>query len=352
MDEPLYINQCFWDIEASGTSNSEGGTGLTTDQMQDIQTYLDAGWDMVGERENGTADIWRMPEGGGYPELSVFSEDYQPHNLAGSGTPEDPYQIATAEDLGAIRRYDSSACYKLVADVNLSGITWDTPPIPEFNGSLDGNCHRIMNLTIYSQLHGDIGLFGSIGNNGHIWNLGLENVSILMPDSSGEIGGLAGFSNGDINNCYATGRVSTGNNSLWLGLLVGGNSGNIKNCYAIGNISVGDDSNTVGGIVGYNSYGLIQTCYAATSISCSNNKCSSIGGLLGEDWWDTITITGNYFLAASDGGGPDNGYGLPLTDEQMKQQISFVGWDFDNIWMICEGIDYPRLQFQETQCGE
>ena len=41
--------------------------------------------------------------------------------------------------------------------------------------------------------------------------------------------------------------------------------------------------------------------------------------------------------------GPNNGYGTPLTDAQMKQQSSFVGWDFTTIWAICEGTNYPRL---------
>lgn len=43
---------CFWDIQASGQSVSEGGTGLTTDQMQDPASYLAAGWDFV--------HIWRL----------------------------------------------------------------------------------------------------------------------------------------------------------------------------------------------------------------------------------------------------------------------------------------------------
>ena len=30
----------------------------------------------------------------------------------------------------------------------------------------------------------------------------------------------------------------------------------------------------------------------------------------------------------------------------MKQQATFVNWDFDNIWGIEEGITYPFLQWQ------
>ncbi len=349
----LYISQCFWDIEATGASNSYGGKGLTTAQMQNTNTYLRARWDMVGERANGTADIWRIPESGGYPELAIFSEEYQPHTLAGAGTPDNPYKIASAEDLGAIHRHDESACYKLMADIDLAGITWNTSPVTEFDGSFDGNSHRIINLSINSQTIQNIGLFGNISSNGRIQNLGLDNVLITGLDNSKSLGGLAGESSGDINNCYVTGRISSGNESVWLGLLVGANSGNITNCYAIGSMSFGNYSGVIGGLVGSGNDGSIINCYAATSISYSDSSSWLIGGLLGTNWWDKMIITESYFLVSSNGGGPDNGEGgIPLTNDQMKQQDSFVNWDFDDIWMICEGIDYPRLQWQNIQCEE
>jgi len=62
----------FWDVEASGISSGLGGTGLTTVLLQEKQTYLQAGWDFVGESENGLSEIWLMPEAGGYPALSIF----------------------------------------------------------------------------------------------------------------------------------------------------------------------------------------------------------------------------------------------------------------------------------------
>ncbi|HCO92684.1 MAG TPA: hypothetical protein DIU00_01830 [Phycisphaerales bacterium] len=74
------VTQSFWDIDISGQVSSAGGVGLTTEQMQDIQTYLDAGWDWIGEIENGTSEIWQTPEGGGYPVLAIFS-GYMPIQL-------------------------------------------------------------------------------------------------------------------------------------------------------------------------------------------------------------------------------------------------------------------------------
>ena len=59
----------FWDVETSEQDVSVGGTGLPTADMQQASTFLDAGWDFVGETENGTEDIWWIDEGQGYPRL-------------------------------------------------------------------------------------------------------------------------------------------------------------------------------------------------------------------------------------------------------------------------------------------
>jgi hypothetical protein len=59
----------FWDIEVSGQETSADGTGLTTAEMMTVAPYLEAGWDFVGEAENGTAEIWWIDEGKAYPRL-------------------------------------------------------------------------------------------------------------------------------------------------------------------------------------------------------------------------------------------------------------------------------------------
>jgi hypothetical protein len=72
------VESCFWDILTSGEtigngyypSDLDGLIGETTGQMQVRQTYLEAGWDFVGETENGTGDIWWIDEGKDYPHLS------------------------------------------------------------------------------------------------------------------------------------------------------------------------------------------------------------------------------------------------------------------------------------------
>ncbi len=61
---------CFWDTQTSGQAWSSGGTGKTTAEMQTAKTFLDAGWDFVGETANGTENIWWINEGKDYPRLS------------------------------------------------------------------------------------------------------------------------------------------------------------------------------------------------------------------------------------------------------------------------------------------
>ena len=63
------VTACRWDIQTSGQATSDGGVGKTTAEMWMVKTFLDAGWDFVGETANGTEDIWWILEGKDYPRL-------------------------------------------------------------------------------------------------------------------------------------------------------------------------------------------------------------------------------------------------------------------------------------------
>jgi len=68
------ITSSFWDLETSGIDlagyDNYGAIGKTTLQMQDINTFIGAGWDFCFETENGTEDIWFIrTEGVNYPQL-------------------------------------------------------------------------------------------------------------------------------------------------------------------------------------------------------------------------------------------------------------------------------------------
>jgi hypothetical protein len=61
------ITDCYWDENTSGWSTSSGGTGETTTQMQDINTF-DPEWD-IATLENYTTEIWKIDDGNDYPML-------------------------------------------------------------------------------------------------------------------------------------------------------------------------------------------------------------------------------------------------------------------------------------------
>ena len=69
------ITSSFWDIKTSKQDTSAGGAGLTTAEMQTTSTFLEAGWDFIGETDNGTEDIWWIDEGQDYPRLWWELED-------------------------------------------------------------------------------------------------------------------------------------------------------------------------------------------------------------------------------------------------------------------------------------
>jgi hypothetical protein len=143
----------------------------------------------------------------------------------GSGTAQDPYQIATAADL--ILLGESPADYDkhflLTADINLDPnlpgrkvfdkavIAPDTDPVKDyyqgtsFNGIFDGSGHTISHLTITGG--SCLGLFGQLGRPASVSNLGLEAVEVR--GTGWGVGGLAGISlYGSVTTSYSSGSVS------------------------------------------------------------------------------------------------------------------------------------------------
>jgi hypothetical protein len=67
------VSDSFWDTETSGQSASDGGTGKTTAEMQDIATFSGAGWDIIAVADPGTRNpsyTWNIVNGVAYPFLS------------------------------------------------------------------------------------------------------------------------------------------------------------------------------------------------------------------------------------------------------------------------------------------
>lgn len=96
--------------------------------------------------------------------------------VGGGGTASNPYLIENATQWNKMRN-NLSSHFKLIADIDLTGIEWEPvgssyPTSPyRFNGTLDGNGHKVINLTVDSDHNGGIRLFGATGGSASIKNL-------------------------------------------------------------------------------------------------------------------------------------------------------------------------------------
>ena len=227
-------SSCFWDIDTSGQSTSCGGVGKTSVEMQKAGTFLDAGWDFVGEGENGLHETWQMPDGGGCPVLAVFN-GYAPPQLQGEGTRENPYLISNALELGAMAYHSPSAHYRLTDSIDLSGICWSLAvvPWPWFGGTFDGNGLTISHLTMEGEGQ-FLGLFSQLAHTAEVRDLGLVDVSITGGSRS-SVGGLVGYSNGDLIRCYTTGLV-VGRSDCVGGLVGFYGEGDLGDCYSTAHV--------------------------------------------------------------------------------------------------------------------
>lgn len=181
------------------------------------------------------------------------------------------------------------------------------------------------------------------------------------------IGGLVGLCReGIVSSCYSTTEVIGEYQSNNLGGLIGqlGKKGPVNpwgvptsvdvgvvfNCYATGAVVVDTSSweevwppisINIGGLIGHLSAGYIANCYTlATNLAGDNSHgISSYYRGFSSDmmpWWLQEPAA----------------RAVGLTDEQLKSQQSFFGWDFENIWTIREGEDYPRLWWENREYPE
>ena len=67
------VRNSFWDTQTSGQATSDGGTGRTTSEMQDIATFSGAGWNITAVDNPGTRNpsyVWNIVGAVTYPFLS------------------------------------------------------------------------------------------------------------------------------------------------------------------------------------------------------------------------------------------------------------------------------------------
>jgi hypothetical protein len=392
----------FWDVQATGQALSTAGVGKSTAEMQNPDTFRAAGWDFVGPSD-GPHDVWALPAEGGYPILAVQlpAGAGLPVFAGGSGSSDDPYLISTAEQLNSIGYNPRlmNAHFLLINDIDLTGVEFSCIgcEVFPFAGVFDGGGQTISHLGFVAGQPVHVGLFGyASGSHTAVRNLGLTDPNIDSPSAdavgslvgwlgqaavtdcfivggrvagkdhvgglvghaylgatvarcwsgtevvgAGSVGGLVGYHDaGSIAGCCSR-SVVTGQ---WgIGGLVGWNDASITDCYAEGST---EGQGEVGGLVGFNSAGgRIASSYSTARVTGQANT----GGLVGFKTGGTFSCS---FWDTQASGQPASAAGSEQRTVAMQTAATFVdvGWDFADVWMICEGKDYPRLRWEAVEC--
>jgi hypothetical protein len=67
------VSNCSWDTETSGQASSDGGTGKTTAEMRNVDTFSDARWHIIAVADSDARNAgytWNIVDGQTYPFLS------------------------------------------------------------------------------------------------------------------------------------------------------------------------------------------------------------------------------------------------------------------------------------------
>lgn len=372
----------------------ENGTEVQLTAVTDVANWLFSHWEGDYSGNENPVNIVMNKD-------KTITAVFQSKVLIGS----EPYEITNWYQLNEIRSR-LSANYILMEDLDdqslgfsdLVGLPtsdnlgWEPigDLIDPFAGNFDGNNKTINNLYINRDTEDYVGLFGC--KNGEIENLIIKDY-IVIGDQ--KVGGLVGKSASNVTNCSVTGNAT---GTVVVGGLVGANSGTITNCCASGEITgtrylgglvgfntryiynsyaqvdaTGTDTH-VGGLVGYVANGsIIRNSYAIGRIQ----GASKVGGLIGEteiltgsaieDTYSAGTVIIVGYSGGLIGVNQDTNHlnvhysywdnevgsavdissgGEGKTTNEMSQEVTFIGWDFMDIWIIDEGDTYPYLKWQ------
>lgn len=179
----------------------------------------------------------------------------------------------------------------LTADIDFQGVAM-TPVgnnNPSFTGVFNGNNHTLRNVIMNMPGSSYVGLFGMLGNYpgpGQVSDLTVESVSI---SGLSFVGGLIGYNFlGSVINCHVKGTVTGSALSRDVGGLTGSSWGYIGNCHADTIVNAGPASHAVGGLTGSAAnYDLIFNSSATGSVSAGSNSLF-IGGLAGYTYCPTV----------------------------------------------------------------
>lgn len=104
--------------------------------------------------------------------------------FAGQGGSEHPYLLTTCEELQTIGGATKGDVYWLANDINCNGSSsWDGgkgfKPIEDFEGTLDGRGHSILNIDMNRPDEARVGLF-AVKEEGLVANLSIDSQSTII----------------------------------------------------------------------------------------------------------------------------------------------------------------------------
>ncbi len=301
------------------------------------------------------------------------------------------YELANDIDCGEIAQWQP-----------IGGRHIDNGGENQFTGTFDGRYYTISNVTYDQSLlagddskHNGVGFFGEMIS-ATVERVVLTNVVITMTVNArsssvgllfgqttattcnvrdcyvqgtititsaggswyGGIGGRILGSGSDIDRCGADVVINATNpNSFnYAGLLMGyvaGIATTITDCYGTGTISEGAAGAKLsfsGGLIGgFGNTPIITNCYSA--VVFSGTVLQNTGGFAGNTLSGSQTYTDCFWdgtietLGLADHG--EDGDIANITEStttlmQTESTFTDVSWDFNNIWQIDEGNDYPR----------
>lgn len=243
---------------------------------------------------------------------AVFAADGE---LSGSGTEDDPYQIADAADLLAFAEKVNGGkpgiCAELTANIDLTGEDWVPIGVKgaSYSGTFDGKYFTVtLDITADGSYEYEyIGLFGYL-ENAAIRNLKTDGSIRVTADcqSYPVVGGIAACvgSYSGFTNCKNAIAITVDEGTVLNGNGVGGIVGmmyadaTFEQCTNWGDISIGSNAYSmgVGGIAGYSDAVIqISYCYNYADIEYYDDV---MGGLIGS--CNDITAVGCYSAASAE----------------------------------------------------
>ena len=307
-------------IEMKKCEYTENGTTITCWEANVVPGYEITKLMANNDNKERNLSAAITPEAGSYYNITLDKD--KGYTDDGQGN----YTVTSAEGLKNIAKLVNDGNTGI--DITLTGnitLTGDWTPIGTsisnaYKGTFGGG-HTITGLTVTTSDQ-YAGLFGYIGSGGKVKDVTLKGVWIESDNGVSTVGGVAGRSDGNIENCSVSGRVSgSGNNGTAggvVGFQVGGsltgcsssatvkgvtyaggiagstNSGaTLTACYATGDVTlVSNDIGTcyAGGVVGNNgSSSTLKACYAWGSVTGSGSGTIYVGGVTGSNNLGTLT---------------------------------------------------------------